>query len=90
MLGALAVPGFGDAHRRIVERIAYTQATIAQLIDGTGRVHASSEDADRTPLLTGPELRRARQAKIALTATVDGDPERLMAAAFGGRSESRC
>lgn len=58
---------------------------IAQLIDSTGRVRASSEDTGRTPLLTDSGLRRARRATIALTATVDGDPERLMAAAFTGR-----
>jgi two-component system, OmpR family, sensor kinase len=58
---------------------------IAQLIDSTGRVRASSEDAGRTPMLTDFGLRRARRATIALTATVDGDPERLMAAAFTGR-----
>ena len=33
-LGALAVPGFGDAHRRIAERLPYVQATLALLIDG--------------------------------------------------------
>ena len=34
MLGAIAFPGFGDAHRRIAERLPYVQATIALLIDG--------------------------------------------------------
>ena len=34
MLAALAFPGFGDSHRRIVERLPYAQATIALLIDG--------------------------------------------------------
>ena len=34
MLAALAFPGFGDAHRQIVERLPYAQATIALLIDG--------------------------------------------------------
>jgi len=34
MLGALAVPGFGDAHRRLAERLPFVQATIALLIDG--------------------------------------------------------
>jgi choline dehydrogenase-like flavoprotein len=34
MLGAIAFPGFGDAHRRIMERLPYVQATIALLIDG--------------------------------------------------------
>jgi choline dehydrogenase-like flavoprotein len=34
MLGAIAFPGFGDAHRRMAERLPYVQATIALLIDG--------------------------------------------------------
>jgi choline dehydrogenase-like flavoprotein len=34
MLGAIAMPGFGDAHRRLAERLAHVQATIALLIDG--------------------------------------------------------
>lgn len=58
---------------------------IAQLIDPTGRVRASTEDAGRVSLLTGSELRRARHTKITLTTTVDGDPERIMAAALAGR-----
>ena len=34
MLGAIALPGFGDAHRKIAERLPYLQATIALLVDG--------------------------------------------------------
>jgi len=34
MLAALAFPGFGDSHRKIVERLPYAQATIALLVDG--------------------------------------------------------
>jgi choline dehydrogenase-like flavoprotein len=34
MLAALALPGFGAAHRHGMERMAYAQATIALLIDG--------------------------------------------------------
>ena len=34
MLGAIAFPGFGDAHRRMAERLPFVQATIALLIDG--------------------------------------------------------
>ncbi|HEX3904805.1 MAG TPA: GMC family oxidoreductase [Polyangia bacterium] len=34
MLAALAFPGFGDTHRKIVERLAFAQSTIALLIDG--------------------------------------------------------
>lgn len=58
---------------------------IAQLIDSAGRVRASSEDAGHRPLLTEPELGLARRAFIAVTGTVDGDSERLMAAPFALR-----
>lgn len=58
---------------------------IAQLIDPTGRVRQSSEEAGRAPLLTGSELRRARHVKIALTTTIDGDSERVMATPLAGR-----
>ena len=34
MLAAIALPGAGDAHRRLVERLAHAQATIALLVDG--------------------------------------------------------
>jgi choline dehydrogenase-like flavoprotein len=34
MLTAIAFPGKGDAHRRVAERLAHVQATIALLIDG--------------------------------------------------------
>ena len=58
---------------------------VVQLIDSTGRVRATSEDVGQTPLLTKVEQRQARHAPIELTSSVDGDPERLMAAAFGPR-----
>jgi choline dehydrogenase-like flavoprotein len=34
MLTAIAFPGAGDAHRRVLERLAHAQATIALLVDG--------------------------------------------------------
>jgi choline dehydrogenase-like flavoprotein len=34
MLAALALTGFGDSHRRLMERLPYAQSTIALLIDG--------------------------------------------------------
>lgn len=34
MLSAVAFPGFGDEHRRLAQRLAHAQATIALLIDG--------------------------------------------------------
>jgi choline dehydrogenase-like flavoprotein len=48
MLAALALPGFGAAHRLAAERLAYAQATIALLIDGQhddegGRVAVSGD-----------------------------------------------
>ncbi|HXI58404.1 MAG TPA: GMC family oxidoreductase N-terminal domain-containing protein, partial [Polyangia bacterium] len=48
MLAALAFPGYGDAHRRVAERLAFAQATIALLIDGHhddegGRVEVSND-----------------------------------------------
>lgn len=46
MLGAIAFPGFGAPHRRLAERLAHVQATIALLVDGHhddegGRVRVS-------------------------------------------------
>ncbi|HEY2898991.1 MAG TPA: GMC family oxidoreductase N-terminal domain-containing protein, partial [Polyangia bacterium] len=48
MLAALAFPGYGDAHRRVAERLAYAQATIALLVDGHhddegGRVDSTAD-----------------------------------------------
>jgi choline dehydrogenase-like flavoprotein len=34
MLAALAMTGFGESHRRLMERLPYAQSTIALLIDG--------------------------------------------------------
>jgi choline dehydrogenase-like flavoprotein len=34
MLGTIAFPGFGDAHRKMAERLPFVQATIALLVDG--------------------------------------------------------
>ena len=48
MLAALAMPGFGDAHRKHLERLPFAQSTIALLIDGHhddegGRVETSHD-----------------------------------------------
>ncbi len=56
-----------------------------QFIDATGRVRAAGQDAGQVPLVTQAQQRAARRAPIALTTLIDGDPERLMAAAFTGR-----
>ena len=72
MLGAIAFPGFGDAHRRIAERLPYVQATIALLIDGhhddDGRRGVASTTSGRIkPALPAARVaarggdRRARQ-----------------------------
>ncbi|HET7017192.1 MAG TPA: ATP-binding protein [Streptosporangiaceae bacterium] len=58
---------------------------VAQLIDQTGRVRASSEEAGAVPLLTGAQLRTARRAALTMTTTVDGDSERLAAGPLAGR-----
>jgi choline dehydrogenase-like flavoprotein len=34
MLAGLALPGYGDAHRQLVERLAHAQVTIALVMDG--------------------------------------------------------
>ena len=71
MLGAIALPGFGDAHRKLAERLPFVQATIALLIDGHhdddgGRRRRQRERA-HPPALPAARLaarggdRRARQ-----------------------------
>jgi two-component system OmpR family sensor kinase len=58
---------------------------IVQLVDAAGRVRVTSEDAGREPLLTPAEQRQARRGQLTTTTTIDGDPERLMAAPFPAR-----
>jgi len=64
MLSAVAFSGFGDAHRRTMERLAHAQATIALLIDGHhddagGRVRADPDDRIRVDYPLSPALREA-------------------------------
>jgi len=64
MLSAVAFSGFGDAHRRTMERLAHAQATIALLIDGHhddpgGRVRADPDDRIRIDYPLSPALREA-------------------------------
>ena len=65
MLGAIAFPGFGDAHRRIAERLPYVQATIALLIDGhhddAGRRGVASTAAAASSCATRCTRRCARR-----------------------------
>jgi signal transduction histidine kinase len=53
---------------------------VVQLIDSAGRVRAAGPEAGHVPLLTASQQRAARHGRIVLTTTIDGDPERLMAA----------
>jgi choline dehydrogenase-like flavoprotein len=69
MLSALAMPGFGDAHRRMMERLPYVQATIALLIDGHqddpgGRVEVNGDGRARLHYPMHPSLRQAAVSAI--------------------------
>ena len=64
MLGAIAFPGFGDAHRAIAQRLPFCQATIALLIDGQrddagGTVSVSSGGRVSLHYPLAPGLREA-------------------------------
>jgi len=64
MLSALAMTGFGDTHRRMMERLPYVQATIALLIDGHhddpgGRVEVNGDGRARLRYPMHPSLRQA-------------------------------
>jgi choline dehydrogenase-like flavoprotein len=64
MLAAIAFPGTGDAHRRIAERLAHAQATIALLIDGHhddpgGSVSVDGAGRIKLGYPLGPALREA-------------------------------
>jgi choline dehydrogenase-like flavoprotein len=70
MLGALAFPGFGDTHRRIVERLPYVQATIALLIDGHhddqgGSVEVNGDGRVKLHYPLHGQLREAATAALA-------------------------
>lgn len=79
MLAALAFPGFGDTHRKIVERLPYAQATIALLIDGHhedegGTVAVSGDGRIKLAYPLSAPLREAAVAAL-------GDMARLQLAA---------
>ena len=64
MLAAIAFPGIGDAHRRVAERLAYVQATIALMIDGQqddagGTVSVDGAGRIKLRYPIGPALREA-------------------------------
>jgi two-component system OmpR family sensor kinase len=52
---------------------------IVQIINSAGRVLGASADAGTTPLLSAGELGQARQGRVLLTTSVEGERERLMA-----------
>jgi two-component system, OmpR family, sensor kinase len=56
---------------------------MVQVVDPAGRVKSSN--AGSTRLLTAAELNQARGGQIALTRTLEGEPERVLAAPFAGR-----
>jgi choline dehydrogenase-like flavoprotein len=47
MLSAIAFPGFGDAHRKLMERLPHVQATIALLVDGQHEDPGGEVDVSR-------------------------------------------
>jgi two-component system, OmpR family, sensor kinase len=57
---------------------------LIQLIDATGRVRYASQDAGTAPLLAGSQLRQAQAGQVRLTAALDGDSVRLLAAPVTG------
>jgi choline dehydrogenase-like flavoprotein len=69
MLSALALPGFGDTHRLMMERLPYVQATIALLIDGHhddpgGRVEVNRDGRSRLHYPLHASLREAAVSAI--------------------------
>jgi choline dehydrogenase-like flavoprotein len=69
MLAALAMTGFGDSHRRLMERLPYAQSTIALLIDGHhddpgGEVRADSDGRVRIRYPLHQALREAAVSAI--------------------------
>jgi choline dehydrogenase-like flavoprotein len=75
MLGALAFPGFGDAHRKLAERLPFLQATIALLVDGHhddpgGEVGVSGDGRIRLRYPLTPPLVEAAKDALANMARV--------------------
>jgi choline dehydrogenase-like flavoprotein len=70
MLAMIAFPGFGDAHRRIAERLAHVQATIALLVDGHhedagGSVAVDGDGRVKLRYALAPALRDAARDALA-------------------------
>jgi len=63
---------------------APTGEYLIQLIDRTGRVRGASPDTGYVPLLNPAQIRQARAGQIAVTATVDDDPVRVLAEPLSG------
>jgi len=58
---------------------------VIQLVDPAGRVRAAGPEDAGLPLLTPHQERLARRERIAVSTTVDGDSERVMAEPVRGR-----
>jgi signal transduction histidine kinase len=58
---------------------------VIQLVDPAGRVRAAGPEDGGLPLLTRHQQRLARRERIAVSTTVDGDSERVMAEPVQGR-----
>ncbi len=58
---------------------------LIQLIDPAGRVRRAGPDTPTVPLLTPSQQREARQGRITLTETIDGESQRVMAEPVPGR-----
>jgi two-component system OmpR family sensor kinase len=57
---------------------------VVQVIDPSGRVRGASADAGRTPMLSTARLGQARDRRLVLTRSAEGERERLMAAPLPG------
>ena len=57
---------------------------LIQVIDPVGRVRGASGDAGTAPLVSGVQLSRARQGRIWVSRTVDGEAARVAGAPLGG------
>ena len=58
---------------------------VLQLIDPAGRVRAAGPEDGSRPLLTPSQQQAARHGRIAMSTTIDGDAERVMAEPARGR-----
>jgi two-component system, OmpR family, sensor kinase len=57
---------------------------VVQVINPSRHVIRSSQNAGKTPLLSGAELRRAEHGEVLLTRNLSGKPERILAGPYAG------